>query len=53
MGYWVLILLLNGQTADFPDRYKTNAACEEHRKTMERAFKQAESKATVRCEWRP
>jgi hypothetical protein len=51
-AYWVLILLLNGQTAEFPDRYKNNAACEDHRKLLERAFKQAESTAIVRCEWR-
>jgi hypothetical protein len=50
--HWILILMLNGQVADFPDKYKTNAACEEHRKLIERALKQAESTATVRCEWK-
>lgn len=53
MGHWVLILMLNGYAVDFPDLHKTNAVCEEHRQRMERAFKQAGSMATVRCEWRP
>jgi hypothetical protein len=52
MSVWILVVILNGQSADFPTHHKTNASCEEHRKLVERALKQAESTATVRCEWR-
>lgn len=52
MSAWILVIILNGQPADFPTVYKTNAACEDHRKLVERALKQAESTAIVRCEWR-
>jgi hypothetical protein len=49
-GVWILVLVMNGYTTEYT-KFKTNAECEEHRKTVSRALKQAESKAEVFCQW--
>lgn len=48
---WWLVLFMNGYAVDYGS-FKTNAQCTSHQKTVMAAFKQAESQAVVRCEWR-